>query len=461
MATPRNRKDKAQIPVISNEIDNNNTNGELRDDEPLAEIAETDDTRVITPGAIEAAPPPGAQVTHTHQTRWAAPAPNTAQTARGFTPQQYSNDAADPLRDFLDQFNDGEFYTMQVTRDPDPLLKRPPNPTYLRPCFVREILANGIPLSPQSFIDDLRILNGGSGGNFSVAVYDEAEQYVDAWHGNIGDPVVATAHGVTAAPAPAAAPANDMATLLAMMRQQAELAKLARQIAGVPEGGIPTPVAPVDPKLQFAAMVMEHSDVIGKVTTAVSDTVAKAVSNSGGDKPTSFMDAMKQAIATNPKLQTRLAQTVDKIVDVGARAVGVEPGQSIPPNAAPEAELQTNGEGEDDAIDVDDEENAEAVLLDFLTNECAEGRNVTFQHPVFLAYGNHEPENYNTLLIGLKMMNAETLIETILGRAAEFDRAGAYRLILQRPEGIAWVQHLQASAINAQPLATETHENDN
>jgi hypothetical protein len=459
MTRSKTRKDDAAaVPVISNEEDGN---GELHDDAIAPEVEINDDSRSITPGAIEAAPPPGAQVTHTHQTRWAAPAPQTTQNGRGFTPQQYSDGPADPLREFLDQFNDGEFYTMQVTRDPDPLLKRPPNPTYLRPCFVREILGNGIPLMSQSFIDDLRVLNGGSGGNFSVSVYDDAEQFVDAWHGNIGDPVTAYNH---AAPVSAAAAqqVDQMTAFMNTMRQQAEFVKLSRVVAGVPEGGMPQAVAPADPELQLAALLIKHGDVVGKITGAVSETVANVVKNSGGgdnNKPTTFFESIKQAIATNPKLQTRLAQTVDKIVDVGAKVAGVDTTPPIPPNAAPETELQTDdgdGDGDANAIDAEDDEdeNAEAVLLDFLVNECAEGRNVTFQHPVFAAYGQHEPENYNTLLIGLKMMNPDTLIETILTRAAEFDRAGAYRLVLKRPEGVAWVQHLQTSAINSQPLTT-------
>lgn len=459
MTRAKNRKQgDEQPPVIITNADN--TNGELHNDElPAPDIDDADDERSITPGAIEAAPPPGANVTHTHQTRWVAAAPNTAQNARGFTPQQYSDAPADPLRDFLDQFNDGEFYTMQVVRDPDPMLKRPPNPTYLRPCYVREILGMGIPLMAQTFIDDLRALNGGSGGNFSVTVYDGAEQFVDAWHGNIGDPIVVTTVN-TSTPAAASAPESELDQMIRLMTKQAQMAKLARVIAGVPENGVaPQAAAPVDPELQFAALVMKHADVVGKITGAVSETVANVVKNSGGnDKTTSFADAIKTAIATNPKLQTRLAQTVDRLVDVGARAVGVETGAQIPPNAAPEQDLQTDGDDEN-AIDADAEtDNAEAVLLDFLINECAEGRNVTFQHPVFIAYGEHEPDNYNTLLTGLKMMQAEQLIEVILTRAAEFDRASVYRLVLKRPEGVAWVQHLQASAINSQPLTTETNE---
>lgn len=451
--TPRN----GEIPVISNDADVNGTpeNGELNDADLLTE---TEEPRSVPAGAVEATPPPGVPVTHTHQMRWSANAAQTAQNTQGFTPTHYSDAPVDPLREFLEQFNDGDFYTMQVTRDPDPMLKRPPNPTYARPCFVREILANGIPLIAQSFIDDLRALNGNSGGNFSVAVYDSADQFVDAWHGNIGDPIILSPPAAPAAQV-ANPPVDDMTKFLNMLRQQAEMMKLSRTIAGVPEGGVQPTAAPVDPKLQLAALLIEHGDVVGNITRKVSETVERVVADGGGNsKPTSFIDAMKQAIATNPKLQTRLAQTVDKIVDVGARAVGVETGQQLPPNAAPERELQMSENDDENVTDTDadlnETDNAEAVLMDFLVNECAEGRNVTFQHPVFTAYGEHAPDNYNTLLTGLKMMGAEQLIEIMLTRAAEFDRASVYRLVLKRPEGIAWVQHLQASAINSQPLPT-------
>lgn len=425
---------------------------ELLEEQDTGTDEAPDTSTAVQPGNLAVTPPPGANVQHLHTTRWNAAAPPvTGNNARPFTPGGYSDVPADPLRDFLDQFKDGDSYSMQVIRDPDPMLRRPPNTTYRRPCNVREILG-AVPLMPESFIDDLRAINGNSGGNFTVSVYDSADTYCDSWHGNIGDPVIVNA---PAAAANTGTPVDDMDRFLVMLRKQAEMAKLMRDINGVPERAAAVPQQPADPKLQLASLLIDHADVVGTMMRTLSATVEKVTSAAGtAEKPTGFFDAAKQAVLTNPKLQNRLLQTTDKVIDIAARAVGVD---APPPNGAPEMDLNMTDDpdADTDTETVAVEENAEAILLDFLANECAEKRMVTVHHPCFAAYAEDAPDNHSLLMMGLRMYDPEKLIDVILERAAQFDRGAVYRLVFKNPDGVAWVRHLKESTLQSDNTTTE------
>lgn len=385
----------------------------------------------------KANPPAGVEVQTRVQQTWRAPA-TTGSTPAGFQPQTQGSgrpSIADALTEFLEQYDDGDFYSMQITREADPMLKRAPNATYARPCLVNEILGS-IPFTRASFIEDLRALNGNSGGSFHVQLFDNDNQYVDSWRGNVGDPVGAQSTAL------AIRNNNELEkprTLIDTLREQAEMLTLMRTITG----------ASATPQLseqdQAMKSLMGHPEIIGafmgSITTAIT-AATTAATNAGTPKAEGVKEMALQAIFSDSKLQERLINTAMRAIDVLGDVVVPNRPHRNPTDHADNADSEETETP--DAPDTPDNE-AEVIILTYLTNECAEGREVTADHQIFADYKEAQPTRHTMLMLGLKTMPPQAIVDMICKRADEYNQGAMARLVWNRPEALRWIEVLKQS----------------
>src|SRR6266496_196926 len=405
----------------------------------------------ISQGAVSTAPPPGAPARQGRTNERTANQPRIAGNGQEHFQMSGIGPAspADPLTEFIETLSDGDFYTVKIDRDPDPFLKRAPNPGYNRPCLIRETLGY-IPFIRETFFQDLQGINRNSGGQFTCTAFDSANNLVYIAHFAIGDPYV-----------PASAIArrenggnpNRHDLIIGALREQAEMRKLMIECGMLPTDANANTKPVDDPETALAKTLLGGSNMIGNVVGQITGSMTAAMTAamaSANPASASASDKILDAFITNEALQERFTGVAMRLID---RVLPPEEYEEEDPDpedfSKKEPETVNNSQpatATATAPAMSNAQLADMVLIEFLANACAENEPVTIEHEIFAAYKAEQPDRFQKLLFGLRNLPASGLIEMVCAQADKLKRGAVVRLILQRPEGETWVAALQLSA---------------
>jgi hypothetical protein len=403
--------------------------GQLRSDERDDTLNDTGiDSQPLSDPAIKQSDAPPATNVKTRVVReWTEPTPAAANIpAAPLSTRNAPGATPDATGAFLDEFDDGNFYSLQVIREPDPMTRRPPNQTFRRPNFGGREILGVIPFSRGSFFTDLQALNGGSGGSFLVEVYDQENMYCSTWRGTIADPLTA----LMQAPPPTTIPEKKESDgLIGQLKQLAEIRTLLDGLNG-----------PRVPSEQEQLLnLFGKPELIGQFTGTISTAMRAAMeaSTQSIKQPAGAKEMAMQAILDNPELQ-------EKISAVGLRVLDLLTDLVAPRNGVPASRAIAAANPSDETPEAPPDD-LEYKLIRFLAEECAEGTSVTATHPIFAEYGEAEPQRFAMFKIAMRTMTVEKIIDFVIKRAETYGRANFARMVWQRPEGAQWVQTLKDS----------------